>query len=51
MKERVTMYKYLDNINKPSDLKRLSLIEMDELAKEIRKFLIKSVSNRWTFSI
>ena len=44
MKERVTMYKYLDNINKPSDLKRLSLIEMDELAKEIRKFLIKSVS-------
>lgn len=38
------MYRYLDKINNPSDLKELTLEEINELAKEIRKFLIKSVS-------
>ncbi len=38
------MYKYLYNINTPQDLKNLNVRELDILANEIRKFLVKSVS-------
>ncbi len=38
------MYRYLDEINSPDDIKKLSLEEINELSKEIRKFLIKSIS-------
>ena len=37
-------YKYLDNINSPEDIKRLSVHEMEPLAEEIRDFLIKKVN-------
>ncbi len=36
--------KYLDNIYSPSDLKKLNIDELDYLAKEIRDFLIKSLT-------
>ncbi|MBS5794749.1 MAG: 1-deoxy-D-xylulose-5-phosphate synthase, partial [Clostridiales bacterium] len=35
---------YLDNINSPSDLKKLNIDELSYLAEEIREFLIKSLS-------
>ena len=35
---------YLDKINKPSDIKKLSRDELELLAKELRSFIIKSVS-------
>ncbi|WP_026475880.1 1-deoxy-D-xylulose-5-phosphate synthase [Alkaliphilus transvaalensis] len=38
------MYKYLEQINSPSDLKKLKESEMAALAKEIRRFLVHSVS-------
>ena len=38
------MYKYLDNINSPKDLKKLSDAGLKELAEEIRDFLLKNVS-------
>ena len=38
------MCNYLDNINSPEDLKKLNINEMEELADEIRQFLIKSIS-------
>ncbi|MCC0657505.1 1-deoxy-D-xylulose-5-phosphate synthase [Clostridioides sp. ES-S-0123-01] len=38
------MYKYLDKVNSPKDIKNMSIEEMDLLAKDIRKFLVKSVS-------
>lgn len=38
------MYRILDKINYPSDLKKLSIGELDELCKEIREFLIGNVS-------
>lgn len=38
------MYKYLYTINEPCDLKRLNEKELDILANEIRKFLVKSIS-------
>jgi len=34
----------LDHINSPSDLKTLSLVECDQLAGEIRNFLVEAVS-------
>ena len=37
-------YKLLDKINYPSDLKQLDYNQLEELAKELRKFLIESVS-------
>lgn len=37
-------YKYLDKINSPEDIKRLSVDEMEPLAEEIRDFLIKKVN-------
>ena len=38
------MDKILDSINSPVDMKKLTLPQMLELAKEIRELLIKSVS-------
>ncbi|SHJ65285.1 1-deoxy-D-xylulose-5-phosphate synthase [Tepidibacter formicigenes] len=38
------MYKYLYNVNDPEDLKKLDINELDILANEIRKFLVKSIS-------
>jgi len=38
------MYKLLDNIDSPDDLKALNLTKMNELAAEIRSLLIDSVS-------
>lgn len=38
------MYKYLDKINCPNDLKKLNNEELKTLAEEIRAFLIDSVS-------
>lgn len=35
---------FLDKIHSPSDIKSLSLIELEELAKEIREFIIDIVS-------
>ena len=35
---------YLDKINKPSDIKKLSRNELKLLAKELRSFIIDSVS-------
>ncbi|OPJ56951.1 1-deoxy-D-xylulose-5-phosphate synthase [Alkalithermobacter paradoxus] len=38
------MYKYLDHINTPQDIKKLNIQELNVLSNEIRKFLVKSVS-------
>ncbi len=38
------MYKYLDNIHSPNDLKHYDFCQMEELATEIRNFLIEKVS-------
>lgn len=38
------MGKLLNNINDPADVKKLSKVELDVLAEEIREFLIESVS-------
>lgn len=38
------MYKYLDKVNSPTDIKYMSIEEMDLLAKDIRKFLVRSIS-------
>ena len=38
------MDKILDRINNPNDLKKLNLEEKNELAKEIRKYILEVVS-------
>lgn len=38
------MFKYLDKIESPSDVKKLSSRELKDLSSEIRQFLIESVS-------
>lgn len=38
------MYKLLEGVNSPEDIKKLNNIELKELSKEIRKFLVKKVS-------
>ena len=38
------MYKYLDKVNSPKDIKNMNVEELDLLAKDIRKFLVRSVS-------
>ena len=38
------MCNYLNEVNSPKDIKKLNTIEMEELAKEIRQFLINSIS-------
>ena len=37
-------YKYLDRINFPSDIKKLSQSELKDLAKEVREEMIDAVS-------
>ena len=37
-------YKYLEKVNSPSDLKKLSFSQLEELAQEIRYFLVDSIS-------
>jgi 1-deoxy-D-xylulose-5-phosphate synthase len=39
-----TKYKYLDSIDYPSDLKKLNLMELKSLTKEIRDYLIDTIS-------
>ena len=39
------MYKILDSIKNPSDIKKLNFEELDELAKELRGFMLENVSN------
>ena len=39
------MNKVLDNVNYPKDLKQLNIVEKQELAKEIREYLLEIVSN------
>jgi 1-deoxy-D-xylulose-5-phosphate synthase len=39
------MYNYLDNVNSPKDIKNMNTKKLDLLAKDIRKFLVRSVSN------
>ena len=36
--------KILDKVNYPKDLKKLSLLELESLAKEIREFLVKTLN-------
>ena len=38
------MNKILDRVNKPDDLKKLNLAEKEELAKEIREYILEIVS-------
>ncbi len=38
------MYKILESISSPQDLKKLDTVEMNELADDIRRLLVKSVS-------
>ena len=37
-------YKYLNNINFPSDIKKLSETDLQELSNEVRKEMINAVS-------
>lgn len=37
-------YKFLENINSPQDLKKLNINELNMLSKEIRDYMIKTVS-------
>ena len=39
------MYNYLDNINSPEDIKKLNYKQLDILSNDIRKFLVRAVSN------
>jgi 1-deoxy-D-xylulose-5-phosphate synthase len=39
------MMGYLQQINSPQDLKKLSIAQLDKLAEEIRVFLLKTVAN------
>ena len=38
------MYKYLNEVNSPEDIKKLNIDEMEELSEEIRQYLINSIS-------
>ena len=38
------MYKYLNKVNSPQDIKNMTIDELDLLAKDIRKFLVRSIS-------
>ena len=43
-------YKFLDNINFPSDLRKLSENELEKVSNEVRKEMISAVSDdRRTF--
>ncbi len=39
------MNKILDNVNYPNDLKKLNILEKQELAREIREYILEIVSN------
>ena len=39
------MYKYLDKVNSPQDIKHMTTKELDELSKDIRKFLVRKLSS------
>ncbi|MDU3454753.1 1-deoxy-D-xylulose-5-phosphate synthase N-terminal domain-containing protein, partial [Peptostreptococcus sp.] len=38
------MYEILSGVNSPEDIKKLNNKELEELSKEIRKFLVKKIS-------
>ena len=38
------MCNYLNEVNSPDDIKKLNIVEMEELAQEIREFLMNSIS-------
>ena len=38
------MYKYLDQINSPKDVQKLNVKEKQELAKEMREYILEIVS-------
>ncbi len=40
------MNKILDRVNKPDDLKKLNIKEKEELAQEIRDFIIENVAKK-----
>lgn len=39
------MYRVLDGVNSPKDIKNMDCHQLEELSKDIRKFLVKNVSN------
>ena len=41
----------ISEIKQPEQIKQLSIAELNELAKEIRTFLIDSLSKNWRTSI
>ena len=42
----IMSYKYLDKINFPSDLRNLSLLELENLSNELRNKTIETVSKK-----
>jgi 1-deoxy-D-xylulose-5-phosphate synthase len=40
------LYKILDRIDSPADLKKLSMDELEELGREIRRFIVEIISSR-----
>jgi 1-deoxy-D-xylulose-5-phosphate synthase len=44
MKKSKIETKLLDTINSPADLKELSLVDMEQLAEEIRQTIVETVS-------
>lgn len=38
------MYKYLSEVNSPKDIKNMNKVQLNELSKDIRKFLVKKIS-------
>ena len=45
------MYELLETINSPADLKKLSIPELEILAKELRAYIIDSVSKTWAIKL
>src|SRR3954452_9659941 len=37
----------LDSVSSPADLRRLSYTELDQLAEEIREFIVEAVTRNW----
>lgn len=38
-------YKFLNNINNPTDLKKISISDLPELCSELRDFMVRTISN------
>lgn len=38
------MYKLLEGVNSPQDIKKMNMKQLKELSKEIRKFLVRNIS-------